>query len=76
MKSPLLIGFCCVALLAAGCTDQETKPSISREDKAAEARAEAARKEMEALPKAFQTPDYFKKNDPEKKAVEVPVQKR
>jgi len=42
-------------LVAGGCADREAE---------AKARAEAARKEMDALPKTFQTRDYFKKNEP------------
>ncbi len=45
-------------LVAGGCADREAE---------AKARAEAARKEMDALPKTFETPDYYKKNEPEKK---------
>ena len=61
-------------LLVLGCSvpERTEKPKRGRE---AQARAEAARKEMEALPKTFQTPDYFKKNEPEKKAVVSPAQK-
>lgn len=62
----------CLALLSFGffgCVKQEplTKsPDVSTEPTV---QAEAARKEMQTLPKAFQTPDYFKKNDPTSEAV-------
>ena len=61
-------------LLVLGCSVPERAEKPKR-DREAQARAEAARKEMEALPKTFQTPDYFKKNEPEKKAVVSPAQK-
>jgi hypothetical protein len=66
MKTMLMVGGLCVALLASGCTDREAEARRAREAAEAKARAEAARKEMDALPKAFQTPDYFKKNPPKK----------
>lgn len=65
-----------MALLLAGCTDREAEARRAREEAEAKARAEAARKEMEALPKAFQTPDYFKKNHPDKKAEPAPEPKK
>jgi hypothetical protein len=64
MKPTLLI----VAVLAfglAGCAERKAQEK-ARQDAEAKARADAARKEMEALPKTFQTPDYFKKNEPAK----------
>lgn len=61
-------------LLVLGCSVPEPTEKPKR-DREAQARAEAARKEMEALPKTFQTPDYFKKNEPEKKTVVSPAQK-
>lgn len=67
MKTILKVGAFAAVLLAVGCADREAEARKAREDAEAKARAEAARKEMEALPKAFQTPDYFKKNEPEQK---------
>jgi hypothetical protein len=67
MKTMLLVGGLCVALLASGCTDREAEARRAKEEAEAKARAEAARKEMDALPKAFKSRDYFKKNEPEKK---------
>ena len=64
-----------LVLLATGCTDRESKARRAREEAEAKARAEAARKEMEAVPKAFQTPDYFKKNQPEKEP-EAPLESK
>lgn len=60
MKTILKVGAFATVLLAVGCADREAEARKAREDAEAKARAEAARKEMEALPKAFQTPDYFK----------------
>ena len=72
MQINLLIASCS-ALVLVGCTFRETDAEKSR-DREAKVRAEAGRMEMEALPKAFQTPDYFKKNEPEKKAFVAPDQ--
>ena len=66
MKTILKVGAFVMVLLAVGCADREAEARKAREDAEAKARAEGARKEMEALPKAFQTPDYFKKNEPAK----------
>lgn len=66
MKKIFKIGVVVTFFLAIGCTNREAEARKMREDAEAKARAEAARKEMETLPKAFQTPDYFKKNEPAK----------
>ena len=76
MKTRILIGLSLVISLASGCTDREAEARKAKEDADAKARAAAARKEMEGLPKAFQTPDYFKKNEPAKKAAPAPEQKK
>jgi hypothetical protein len=76
MITKLLVGGLCITLLASGCTDREAEARRIKEDADAKARAEAARKEMDALPRAFQTPDYFKKNEPAKKPVSAPDPKR
>lgn len=68
MKTRLFVGLSLVVLLASGCTDREAEARRAREDAEAKARAEAARKEMEALPKTFKSRDYFKKNEREKKS--------
>ena len=50
------------AICLSGCIDEsnfDRKPKRNVEQKA---QAEAARREMEALPKAFQNRDLFKKN--------------
>ena len=62
--------------MAAGCRDREEEIRKAKEDADVKARAEAARKEMEALPKAFQTPDYFKKNESDKKTPPTSEQKK
>ena len=64
MKIPLVIGVSLAVLLASGCMDREAEARKAKEAADAKVRAEAARKEMEALPKVFQTPDYFSKNEP------------
>lgn len=69
MKTRLLAGGLFILVLMSACTDREAEARRAKEEAEAKARAEAARKEMDALPKAFQTPDYFKKNKPDKKPV-------
>ena len=68
MITKLLVGGLCLTLLASGCTDREAEARRAKEEADAKARADAARKEMDALPKAFKSRDYFKKNEPDKKA--------
>jgi hypothetical protein len=77
MKTPFFIGAMLIAILGiVGCADREAESRKAREDVEAKARADAARKEMDALPKAFQTPDYLKKNAPKPAPVsEAPKQK-
>jgi hypothetical protein len=53
----LTLGLC-------GCEDRAARSTPPTTATESAVQAEAARKEMDALPKAFQTPDYFKKNDP------------
>lgn len=67
---------CVVFLGLAGCSDRKAEAKKAQEDAQAKARAEAARKEMEQLPKTFQTPDYFKKNEPTKPADSPPPKKQ
>ena len=75
MKFHLIIGSSCAILLSLGCSFREGEAEKPKRDREVQARAEAARKEMEVLPKVFRTPDYFKKNEPDKKAVVAPAQK-
>ncbi len=67
MKLPVMIAATLAVLCVCGCTDREAEARRAKAEAAAKARAEAARKEMDALPKAFRTPDYFKKNEPAEK---------
>ena len=78
MKSlfPHVILCAVIALVAPGCSDRNAEAKKAQEDAQAKARAEAARKEMEQLPKTFQTPDYFKKNEPTKPADSPPPKKQ
>lgn len=67
MKSPtILAGIFAMLFVLAGCAKDTAKSEKARADAEAKARAEAARKEMETLPKVFRTPEYFKKNEPAK----------
>lgn len=64
MKAPTITGVLLTTLmLAGGCVDREAEARRAREDAEAKARAEAARKEMETLPKVFKNRDYLKKVD-------------
>lgn len=75
MIKEILVGILFIVFLVSGCTDPEAAARKAKEEVEATARAEAARKEMEAMPQAFQTPDYFKKNLPEKKSEATPSSK-
>jgi uncharacterized lipoprotein len=67
MQTKLIIWGVIAVLLSAGCSNREAEVRRKREEAEAKARAEAARKEMNALPKAFKSPPFFKLNEPEKK---------
>ncbi len=76
MKTKLFAGGLCIVLLAFGCTDREAEARRAKEETEAKARAEAARQEMDALPKAFKSPPFFKLNEPEKKPDPTPAPKK
>jgi hypothetical protein len=63
----LLTGGLIVVLLSSGCTDREAEARRAKDEADAKARAEAARNEMDALPKAFKSPPFFRLNEPAKK---------
>lgn len=65
MKALFTLCLSVAVLVASGCEDRQVEARKAREDAEARARAEAARKEMEALPKAFKSPPFFKLNKPE-----------
>lgn len=72
MKIILIAGGVLFALFATACTDREAEARRAKEDAEAKARAEAARKEMHALPQAFKSEPFFKLNKPVKKTEEPP----
>jgi len=76
MKAKLLAGGLFIVLLVSACTDREAGARRAKEEAEAKARAEAARKEMDALPKAFKSEPFFKLNEPEKKSDPVPSPKK
>ena len=76
MKTPLVIGISLAILLSSGCADREAEARRAKADAEAKARAEAARKEMDAMPKAFKSRDYLKKNEPEKKPEPATTEKK
>ena len=63
-------------LVAGGCSDREAEARRMRDEAEAKARAEAARKEMEAAPKVFKNRDYLKKVDDAQKPAESETQKK
>jgi len=63
-----------ILTVASGCSERRAEAKSKEMDAEAKMRAEAARKEMGQLPKTFQTPDYFKKND-NSKPVDPPAAK-
>jgi len=76
MKAKLLAGGLFIVVLVSACTDREAEARRAKEEAEAKARAEAARKEMDALPKAFKSPPFFKLNEPEKKSDPAPTPKK
>lgn len=72
MLTRLILCGALASVMASGCTDREAEARRLKEEADAKARAEAARKEMDALPKAFKSRDYFKKNEPDKKTDPAP----
>ena len=76
MITKFVTGGLLVVLLSAGCADREAEARRAREEAEAKARADAARKEMDAVPKAFKSPQFFKLNEPEKKADPAPSPKK
>ena len=71
MKKPLVMVMSLAVLLVSGCVDREAEARKVKAEAEAKARAEAARKEMDTMPKAFTSPPFFKLNEPEKKAEPV-----
>ncbi len=55
---------------------KEIEARRARQEAEARARAEATRKEMDALPKAFKTEPFFKLNKPEQPAPAVDQSER
>jgi alkanesulfonate monooxygenase SsuD/methylene tetrahydromethanopterin reductase-like flavin-dependent oxidoreductase (luciferase family) len=76
MKAKLLAGGLFIVVLVSACTDREAEARRAKEEADAKARAEVARKEMDALPKAFKSEPFFKLNEPEKKPDPVPSPKK
>lgn len=68
MKKSYLLVLILLTALFAGCTDQKAVEQKARDDAAAKARAEAARKEMETVPKVFRPQYHNKKLDPDSKS--------
>lgn len=69
--SPFFVLFS-FATVFSGCADRKAAEEKAREDVAAKARADAARKEMETLPQVFRPQYHNKRLEPEK-AVAAPA---
>ena len=54
-----------IAASLAGCSDKKLAEKTAQEEAAAKARAEAARKEMETVPKVFRPQYHNKRLEPE-----------
>ncbi len=76
MLTKHVTGAALFALLSAGCADQEREARRTKEEAEAKVRAEAVRKKMDALPKAFKSAPFFKLNEPEKKLDPAPAPKK
>lgn len=61
------------AALIPGCADKKAAEQKARDDAAAKAQAEAARKEMETAPKVFRPQYHNKRLEPETKPVSSPT---
>jgi hypothetical protein len=72
MKPTLPLILTLVIACSAGCSDAKKEAEKSKTDAAAKARAEAAKKEMETLPKVFRSRDIFEKNEPAKAPTNTP----
>jgi hypothetical protein len=66
MKTTIMTILLLASLLGTGCTEKRGGVEKAKQDTAAKAHARAAKKEMETLPKVFETPDYYKKNEASK----------
>lgn len=73
MKTNCPLMLVLAATLVAGCTDQRAAEQKAREDAAAKARAEAARKEMETVPKVFRPQYHNKRLEPDPKSTTQPA---
>jgi hypothetical protein len=79
MKPILVLILGLVIVSSPGCSDSKKETEKAQADAAAKARADAAKKEMETLPKVFRSRDIFEKNEPAKTqpnpSVSAPQQK-
>lgn len=66
MKPILTLNLLLIVTIGTGCADSRKEAEQAKADAAAKARAEAAKKEMETLPKVFRSRDIFEKNEPAK----------
>jgi hypothetical protein len=55
-----------IIMTSLGCSESKKQNEKAQADAAAKARAEAAKKEMDTLPKVFRSRDIFEKNEPAK----------
>lgn len=70
---PVILALAIVGLLA-GCAEKQAATKKAEEEAAAKARANAARKEMETVPKVFRPQYHNKRLEPEPNAATQPKQ--
>lgn len=76
MVTKFVTGVVLLVLLSVGCADREREARRAKEEAEAKVQSEAARKEMDALPKAFKSAPFFKLNESGKKSEPGPEPKK
>ena len=66
MKPHLSLILVFTVLTSVGCSEAKKETEKNQPDGAAKARADAAKKEMDTIPKVFRSRDIFEKNEPVK----------
>ena len=66
MKPTIPLILILMTVASSGCSESKKQTEKAQADAAAKARAEAAKKEMDTLPKVFRSRDIFEKNEPAK----------
>lgn len=75
MRKHLFLTVALASIFSSACSDQRAAQKV-KEEAEAKARADAARKEMDTLPKTFKSRDIFKKNEPEPTVPAKPAEEK